>query len=1032
MDEKPINDAPLIELSNSTEVSYEDLLSYFSAKRKISLGKPKGKNLPLENTLFLQACSKVYNIGPKLFSESNYELLKQYPKFAEEIVVALRPATLKAVFGNYIEPDSVVKNRIFILSVLQKNGIIENHAGKINDQDWIKFLTSIDPDKLDQYAQVFTQIDTMSISDPEFFARVKAHNDLGALVTTLLLKKAYIDQDTLTRDDLSEDAQIKGFTLINEYACKRTRFYPKPWKQAMRAAWEDPSLESSFELYKLHVEQQAWLDQYINFPIIYIFLSYFYSKPIFQTFDTEPLTKVCRLLQSVGEFNTKNFNVIADMPQTALLYCELLNSKGILNTDYLQNIKGLSELTLQNIYDANKRQLITIATLNLLIKLGKLDIDGTTWMIHKPNWLIVSKLSDSSLKTLGSLELNEQIFGRLRSLNEQNFIPIFDQLSSDYQKNLLTNVNHEKIAILLQHLDKIGLLTAENIKSIFDNQTSFIADNQFLQSILNIDKSYPNRDQKKFDRVMQSREGSASRSRTPSPPPSQSQRTASDPTVILSALPDEQIARHVFKKLKTIGIVIKSDELEAYSPTVLCAFHAVLPLFNEDNLLTQNNVKSMLRMFSAAPDPQIRCRCLIILSQCGLLLPGNLETNIVKLEFMNRENPSKFQEIYAEAWVQTEANSKWLQQTMSAIIPEADMSLNTEKTLIERFLIENEENSAYLALEDIKHRIAGHQRPPLVQQAIKLLDKSKLSIESVLDDLLETNEEQLQKIYSWLFILDKAGLLNANNAKQIMKHHQTLIGDLDFLKATVTALKTNPEFKMNSALKQKNFDQLLSDETSVQAKHKILEYISLSIHNPSAAAKFAHIASDVVVEQAVVVQNRLKQTAGVLNSAATAAKHFGQQALHNIKLFSSKTPSSSKPTAPELLSFYSSLASQNTHFNGSFYQTHLKHLNQDLNALLSQGLLSEPNVNWLVQQPNQELMGRCLTLLAKANMLKDDDHWQNKVSILSAYDSQELTKLETKCRGVLTSQESLEVKQHTVQMWLEPIIRSDARSHKKQ
>jgi len=211
------------------------------------------------------------------------------------------------------------------------------------------------------------------------------------------------------------------------------------------------------------------------------------------------------------------------------------------------------------------------------------------------------------------------------------------------------------------------------------------ADNQFLQSILNIDKSYPNRDQKKFDRVMQSREGSASRSRTPSPPPSQSQRTASDPTVILSALPDEQIARHVFKKLKTIGIVIKSDELEAYSPTVLCAFHAVLPLFNEDNLLTQNNVKSMLRMFSAAPDPQIRCRCLIILSQCGLLLPGNLETNIVKLEFMNRENPSKFQEIYAEAWVQTEANSKWLQQTMSAIIPEADMSLNTNVDWRSRF-----------------------------------------------------------------------------------------------------------------------------------------------------------------------------------------------------------------------------------------------------------------------------------------------------------------------------------------------------------
>ena len=1031
MDEKHLSNESLIDLSQSNEASYEDLLAYFSAKRKIYLGKPKGKNLPLENTLFLQACSKLYNTGPKLFSESNYELLKQHPKFAEEIVVAFRPAVLKAVFGNYIAPKSVVENIVFILSVLHKNGIIENHAGKIKDQDWIKFLNALDPEKLDQYAHIFAHIDTMSIADPGFFARVKAHNDLGALQTSLLLHKAYNDKGSLSKDALSEDTQIKGFTLINEYVCKRTRFFPKPWKKAMRIAWEEPSLDASFELYKLYAEQQIWLDNYINFPIIYSFLSYFYSKPIFQSFDEEPLTKVCRLLQSVGELNMSNFNVIADMPQTALSYCELLNSKGVLNTEYLQNSKNLSELTLQNICEANKKQLITTPTLKLLIRLGKIGIDGTTWMIHKPNWLIVSKLSDRSLKNLGSLELNEQIFGKLKSLYEHDFIQLFDRLSEDYQQDLLTNVNHERITTLLQHLEEIGLFTPENIKSIFDNQALFIEDSTLLQSILNLEKSYVSRDQKKFDRVMQSRDRSASRSRTPSPPSSPSQPTSPAPTAILSTLPDEQIARHVSKKLKTIGIIIKEDELEAYSPAVLHAFHAVLPLFNEEDLLTQNNLKSMLRLFSAAPDPQIRCRCIIIMSQCGLLIRDKLTTNIGKLEFLNQENPARFREIYAEAWVQTETNSKWLQQTISAGIQEIDPSLNAEETLIQRFLIENEENSAYLALEDIKHRIASHERPPLVQQAIKLLDKSKLSIQSILDDLLHTNEEQLQKVYAWLFILDKAGLLDSNNAKQIIRHRQDLAGDIDFLKTVVTGLKARPEFKMNTALKQKNFDQLVSDETSLQTKQKILEYINLSMHNPSAAAKLAYMASDladVAGEKAVVVQDQLKRTAGVLASAAT---DVGQKVFDKIKLFSSKTALSSKPTIPELLSFYSAVARQSSHFNGSFYQTHLQHLNQDLTALLSQELLSEPNVKWLVQQPNQESLGRGLRLLAQANMLKDDEHWQNKISILSAYDSQNLTKLESKCRRVLSSQESPAAKENTVQMWLEPLLRSEDRSNKK-
>ncbi len=1007
---------PILGMPNGNEASYEELRAYFSAKRQILISKTKRTNLLLENTLFLQACSKLYHTGSKIFSENNYALLKQYPKFAEEIVVALRPAMLKALFGNAQTPNDVVENRIFILSILQKNGIIDIQDGKLNDQGWLRFLNSIDSAKLDQYTRVFAQIEPVSIDDPAFFSRVKAHHDLDSLAlelqSTLLLNNTYG-----VENKLSEDTQIKGFTLINEYVCKRTRFFPKPWKIAMRIAWETPGLESSFELYKLYSERQIWLNGYINFPIIHRFLSYFYSKPIFQTFDAEPLTQVCQLLQSVDALNMSHFQIIADMPQTALSYCELLHAKGVLDTKHLQDITDIPELTLQHICESNKKQLITLSTLNLLIRLGKIGIDGTQWMIHKPNWMIVSKLSDNSLNIIESLELNQQVFENLKYLYERKFMEIFDQLSESQQKNLLTNVNNEKIVTLLQHLEKISLLTPENIQSIFDNQTRLLENNQLLQSILNIEKSYSSRDQKRFNRFMQSsRSRSASRTR--------SQSTDSSPIIILSALPDEQIARSVSQKLQSIGIEMQEEDLDAYSPAVLQSFHAVLPLFQEDNLLTQDNISSMLRLFSAAPDPQIRCRCIIILSQCGLFTTDKLLTKIGKLELLHKDNPALFREIYAEAWIQTETNKNWLEQTISAGLQETDLSLNAEETLIQRFSIDNEENSAYLALDDTKHKVGDHVRPPLVQQAIKLLDKSKLSIETVLDELLLTNEEQIQKVYAWLFILDKADLLDPRNAKQIIMHSQALAGEVDFLKSIVIALKAEPELKINTALKQKNLDQLLNDDTSLQTKQKILDYMNLAIQNPSTGAKLAYMVSDVADvagEKAVVAQDQLKRTAEVLSAAATG---MGQKVYDRIKLFSSKAAIPSKPTVPELLSFYRSVATQTHHFNGSYYQTHLERLNEDLTALLSQGLLSDPNVKWLVQQPNQELVGRCLRLLAKANMLKDDDQWQNKVGLLSEFDSKELTKLESKCQRVLSSQESQEVKETTVKMWLEPLLQS--------
>lgn len=856
------------------EASYEVLREYFAAKRRAFLGK--SQTPPSENTAFLQACNKLYNAGTKLFSASNYELLKQYSQFSEDIVSALRPAVIKTLFSNNKESTEIIENRLLILSILHKNGILKKTANKIADQDWIHFLNSIDAEKLDQYAKVFAEIKEEKIDNPQYFFQIKAHNDLDSLPQQLkfnaLLKHGYGIQETL-----SEESQIKGFTLINEYVCKRTRFFPKHWKQAMRYAWEMPSLEASFDLYKVYSERQNWLDSYLNFPIIHRFLRYFYGKPIFQTFDTEPLTQVCKLLQSVDALSLENFKLLAEMPQTALNFCNLLIAKEIFNNNMIQKVSGIPESILQHICEAK----ITISTMNLFFRLGKMNIDGTVWLRYKPNWLIISKFSDKSLKMLASLDLNEKIFEKINLFDDLKLLGLFDELDETRQKELLNQTNPEKILALLQHLRTIDLYTPDNIQTIFANQTRLLADNKAYQSILSMEKTYLAKDQKKLNRVIDPRENTATQSREPKG------SIKAKPTLILTTFSEEQTARRVAQTLSTLDIKLTEEELGAYSPAVLQAFHASIPLFKEHNLLTQSNIKYMLRVFSSAPNPQERCRCIILLSQCGLLKAGKLYEKIGKLEFLQQENPALFREMYAEAWLQTETSSKWLQQTIDAGLQEPDLSINAEETLIQRYFIENEENSAYLALDDTKHKISTHEYSPMLQQALKLLDKSKLKIESILDIVLLTNAEQIQKIHAWLFILDKAKLLDARNAVHILKNSQNLFGNIDFLKTIVNSLKEHPEFKLSSALQQKHFNQLMSADISSETKQRILDYMDLAIHNPSAAAKFTFIASeiaDTAGKKAEDVQDQLKRTAGKL---AAATSDMGQKILGKMKLFSS-------------------------------------------------------------------------------------------------------------------------------------------------
>lgn len=1014
--------------STIEDVTYEAFLATIDSKYKLVAKLKPGHP---DSHSFTTACIKLHKLGRKYFSKANYELLQKYPQVAEEIIVALRPVAIKELFGT--NPD-IAENRLFILSVLLKNGVIKNVAGKISDDKWILFLNKIDPTKIKKLATIIAQMDKHSLDNPMIFAQVKAHNNLDELEENIEIRLKFA-HDYGIPFSLSEDTQIKGFTLINEFACRRTRLFPKHWKLAMKAAWESPSLEASFELYELYTIRQTWLESFAGRPLIQSFLSYFYSKPIFKKFDAEPLTQVCKLLHTASLMNMDSFRIIANMPVTGLEFCKLLNSKGILDAQHLQSIENVPENILQNICAANQQQLITPSTLTMLIKLAQQSIDGTTWMVHNPNWRILGKLSDNALITLAAYDINDRVFSNLKSINELGLLPAYNNFSDDHRKHLLTEVMHEKIMKIFVHFSTIGLLTPENMQIIFNHQERFLQDNQLLQYILNIDETKPSRNQKKFNRFMQE-------ATQPSVDPLSFIGSDTPTQTILSTLPDEQLAQKVSNKLKTLDIAIPIEDLDEYTPAVLQAFYAAIPILQEEHLLTQDLLPNALRFFSSAPDPQARCRCLIVLYQCGLVEPDSIGKRILQLENgVLTEKPSLFNDIYAEAWLQLGTNPKWLERTIEAGLeiqtPEVDLGFETDMSLVDRFYIENEENSAFLALDSNKHRVARHPRPALLQQALKIVDQSKLNIESIFSDLLNTNEEQIQKIHSWLSILDKSALLNPDNARLIIQQNATLPGDLSLLKKILTALKEQPDAKMNN-LKQRTFQQIMQNDVPIQTKLKILESMHAALQASSTGEKIVYRVSDAAGEGAVALQDTLKRTAeesavvmqDTLKRTAEAfnvASAVTSKAYNKLKMFSSKVTLSPTHSGPELVTLYSAQVISNTTSRDSYYKTHKNALKEDLTAMLSQGLLTEPNVTWLSEQSEQAVVGCCIRVLSAANMLKDDPHWKDRVYLLSDCDATKLHTLEEKCQRLLSSNEPQEMKEQTIQMWINSVVQNQAR-----
>jgi hypothetical protein len=954
-------------------------------------------------------------VSSKLFSEKTVALLEQYPELVEHIIVSLRPAVLKAVLGNYKDKQDVIKHRIFILSVLQEKGILKVTDGKIEDQDWILFLTALDENKLELYARVFREIKEIKISDLDFFARVKAQHNIKALAELLTGPYPIADAKTF----LPDTTQIKGFTLVNEYVCKRTRFFPKPWKQAIRAVWNDPSPQNSFALYKLYSERQVWLDNYRGTPIIYRFLSYFYSKPIFQTFNNELLTQLCTLLQSKNELTLdnytkltqmsepltqlctslqsesrltyENYKIVAEMPETTQAFCCLLVAKGIVPVEqitqqYTDSIQDIPEPILSNIIAYNKTTLITPTALKLLIKLGKQNIDATAWMQYKPNWIILSKLSDRTLHTLSLLSLNASIFKKIEDLNNQDCIALLNTLTADQQTELLTEKSDENIHKLLKHMEKIGLLSPQNFDDIFGEQEHLADDTALYESLLKIEKTNSSRAQIQFERFMSKFGGSSTDRASATKPPSR----------ILSTelIDDDSIAHHVRDELRKKHIAVTEESLGRFSPAVLHAFNTVLPVLEQDELLTQQHLMKRIALFSRAPNPKIRCRCLIILSQCGLLKDDNLAKFSTRLEATYEENRKLFEKIYAEIWGQSQPNGKWLEDTLSKGLKlegcEPDHSEDYEKKFIQPFLIEHEENAVYLALDDTKHQIGQHRKASLIRRIIKLLDKSKVNIESILETLLDTDITQVIKIYIWLFILDKAGVLNFENSTNIIQQIKSLPGKIDFLKDIRTHLTKHTEaFENHKNFIQATIQQLIQPDSESTT---FFDYMKLILENKTPAELNAFVVTNNLTQVVTQLAEKAKEVvAQVPNIQKPLSPIIDQVTALTGKAYQFFSSQEDKPESS--LSNHVQIAMQHRNFKDSYYERFPNNLVDALKLLDEYDLLSTATTNWLMEQKDKKRIFDALTYLKRAQLLAKDKPWQENALKLSQKTTKEFEKM---------------------------------------
>ena len=1012
---------------------------------------------------FEAACYKLYQSSKKLLSEANYNLLLKYQEFAETIVINLRPNVIKDIFGfHQNDSEEVIAQRIFILNILTQSGIIKNNNGVIEDQDWIKFLTVISYDKLAQYYQVFALINRSDcpISDPKWFAGLKSHNDLSDQTLKAIESSFGIFLSYGTPLTWSQGSQIIGFTLVNEYVCKRARFFPGPWKEAMKAVWSDPGkIDNSFQLYKLYSERFLWLDSYKSRPIIYNFLKFFYGRTIFQTFNAEPLTQVCNLLQAQNRLNRKNFEYVASMSATQLEFCQLFNQRGVFDENNLSRIADIPEEILKNI--GEHKDAVTLLRLPILIRLGQNRIDPTCWIENVTNWVAIDKLNDDTMNNLRSLSLNADIFAKIQYFYKENFIDRFNQLNPELQEHLLTSNNHVSMIDILNQFDQeffkkvfnqlpiiqqMDLLKSGNhqvlepllrrqytqqhgitmnYNLIFQHQQLLSENESLRDSVFNIDLPSPERYRKRLNGYLHqyptnvSEPDFASRALVfdlPLPENRDYQQ--------LTGEIDKDLKQEITEKLEKLGITGVNEVLDAYSTQVLMGFHALYPLFVENQLLrNKESFQTSLELFTQAENPEIRNGCIILLAQYGLLNQKTLKTSIELLEKAALKDPQFYKKTYDDAFTKNDLNAKSLTDEIAKI----NFKVNNSKVCPANSAANGaylaNENGAYLALEDNKWLLHSHPCSEKISEAFRLLDKNKIRIECFFAEFIaEENIKKMEKMMAWLFVLDRAGLCQPDSIRLILQHPLQFEQFNGFPMDIMEVLQLKQQDYLKKVLDPTLFAQLLKAEVSIDEKKTIIKFIKKQISNPSATEKFVFNATAA----AAAIGNAAKSagkaisetTSNTVMAAAAASTKSVSTAISHAKTPGILASALSSVSLPARFfrdsTDYKPLINK---YSDSYFAKNFDQFSLAISALKSQDAGSEENAITLLQQgDNQELAGRCIRLLAAGNLIKNNPGWRNSMFLLMT--TPNFSELEQKCQKILHSDSSEDDKVSTINFWL--------------
>ena len=253
-----------------------------------------------------------------------------------------------------------------VLGILTQHQLIEVADGTLKDSNYwlpfLKFLCEKD-DKIQEFSKIVKLFNEKYIikendssNDLNLLRSIKLdkYDELSGKLLNEALAIYYSIKPTIEETTIGETIlanQIPGWTLLNEYIAKRTKYYPRNWINAMQHALNEPSDSNYFELYKLYFQRKDWLDS-IWFSPLKTFLTWLYSTPIDSKFANERLTIACDCLQKKQLLNQSNFNFVSSCTDKERMIISILETNTLLDETNLSILNRLTSAERKLISDS--------------------------------------------------------------------------------------------------------------------------------------------------------------------------------------------------------------------------------------------------------------------------------------------------------------------------------------------------------------------------------------------------------------------------------------------------------------------------------------------------------------------------------------------------------------------------------------------------------------------------------------------------------------------------------------------------------